>query len=50
MHGVLDGSVQNLKNVEKETRVLQNTNNKLDNNLALAEQDNVRLLEEMKAR
>lgn len=36
--------------MEKETRVLQNTNNKLENSLVLAEQDNVKLLEEMKAR
>ena len=50
LHSLLDSNVQNLKNAEKEARVLENTNNKLDNTLAQAEKDNQKLLEEMKLR
>lgn len=50
MHALLDTNVQALKNAEKEARVLENTNTKLDNTLSQAEKDNQKLLEEMKMR
>lgn len=50
LHNTLDANVQALKDAEKEARVLESTNNKLNNTLALAERDNESLLVQMKER
>ena len=50
LHALLDANVLALKNTEKEGRVLESNNAKLDNTLAQAEKDNQQLLVQLKAK